>query len=215
MKLIRPKVEILDRFKRQQIIGRIATIARTCYKSEDLRTADRDVALVKRLIESKHEAMLEFVDITVKFTCSRAISHELVRHRLCSFAQESQRYCNYSKDKFGHELTFITPGWLNEQDSIRYNLFIKSLEEAERNYLVLTTEGCSAQEARDVLPNATKTEVNMKANLREWRHFLDLRCSTAAHPDMRVLALDLLKQLHEQIPIIFDDLYTKYYDSKI
>lgn len=215
MKLIRPKVEILDRFNEQQIIERIATVARTCYKSEDLRTTDKDTALVKRLIESKHEAMLEFVDITAKFTCSRAISHELVRHRLCSFAQESQRYCNYSKDKFNNEITFIIPSWLTDNNAVKSVIFTKNLCAAEHDYFALLNEGCTAQEARDILPNATKTEVNMKANLREWRHFLDLRCSTAAHPDMRVLALDLLKQLHEQIPIIFDDLYTKYYDSKI
>lgn len=210
MKLIKSKVEILTSINGDEIIKTIASVARTCYKSEANSTKEKDEALVKRLIESKHEAMLEFVDVTVKFTCSRAISHELVRHRLCSFAQESQRYCNYSKDKFNHEISFIAPSWLDEQDQIKYNLFIKSLQDAEHNYMILTAEGCSAQEARDVLPNATKTEINMKANLREWRHFLDLRCSSAAHPDMRYLALDLLKQVHEQIPIIFDDLYEEY-----
>lgn len=224
MKLIKPKVEVLDRFKRQQVIGRIATVARTCYKSEDLRTADKDVSLVKRLIESKHEAMLEFIDITVKFTCDRGVSHELVRHRLASFAQESTRYCNYSKDKFGNELTFIIPSWLNWNEqtihdgdfeksgsgSIDSQIFIHSLLKAENDYMSLIREGWTAQQARMILPMSIKTEINMKCNLREWRHFLNLRCSQAAHPDIRVLALDLLKQFHDRIPIIFDDLYDKY-----
>ena len=224
MRLIKPKVEVLDRFKRQQVIGRIATVARTCYKSEDLRTADKDVSLVKRLIESKHEAMLEFIDITVKFTCDRGVSHELVRHRLASFAQESTRYCNYSKDKFGNELTFIIPSWLNWNEqtihdgdfkkssncSIDSQIFIHSLLKAENDYMSLIHEGWTAQQARMILPMSIKTEINMKCNLREWRHFLNLRCSQAAHPDIRVLALDLLKQFHDRIPIIFDDLYDKY-----
>lgn len=224
MRLIKPKVEVLDRFKRQQVIGRIATVARTCYKSEDLRTADKDALLVKRLIESKHEAMLEFIDITVKFTCDRGVSHELVRHRLASFAQESTRYCNYSKDKFGNELTFIIPSWLNWNEqtihdgdfkksgsgSIDSQIFIHSLLKAENDYMSLIHEGWTAQQARMILPMSIKTEINMKCNLREWRHFLNLRCSQAAHPDIRVLALDLLKQFHDRIPIIFDDLYDKY-----
>lgn len=210
MRLIKPKVEILTPINGDEIIKTIASVARTCYKSEANSTKEKDEALVKRLIESKHEAMIEFADITAKFICSRAISHELVRHRLCSFSQESQRYCNYSKDKFNHEVLFIIPSWLDEQNSIKRNLFIKSLQEAEHNYFVLTVEGCSAQEARDILPNATKTEINMKANLREWRHFFKLRCDSAAHPDIRILALDLLKQFHDRIPIIFDDLYDKY-----
>ena len=249
MRLIQPKVEVLDRFKRQQVIGRLATIARTCYKSENLRTADRDAALIKRLIESKHEAMLEFVDITVKFTCDRGVSHELVRHRLASFAQESTRYCNYSKDKFNNELTFIIPSWLDlpegryeyrgcnwvnkdnnkifvktrknngdgieDNDTTARDTFLFNLDECETSYLNLTKLGWTAEKARMVLPMSIKTEINMKCNLREWRHFLDLRCSNAAHPDIRKLALDLLKQFHEMVPIVFDDLYNKYYDSKI
>lgn len=250
MKLIKPKVELLDRFKRQQVIGRIATVARTCYKSEGLRTADTDAALVKRLIENGHEAMIEFVDVTVKFTCDRGVSHEIVRHRLSSFAQESTRYCNYSKDKFGNELTFIIPSWLdipegkyeywdcnwvdvNDRDKIfvrnrtqdgewiedgdvvAKDTFLTHLEHCETSYMHLTKSGWSAEKARAVLPMSVKTEVCMKCNLREWRHFLSLRCAPNAHPDIRVLALDLLKQLHEQIPIIFDDIYNKYYGSKI
>lgn len=225
MKLIKPKVEILDRFKRQQVIGRIATVARTCYKSEAMRTADRDEALVKRLIESKHEAMLEFIDITVKFTTSIGITREIIRHRMASFANESTRYCNYSKDKFDNGFTFIIPTWVSLEEG-KYNvdnldkiknkadfLWAKMMLDSELTYLDLTTLGRKAEQAREVLPMSTKSELCMKANLREWRHFFKLRCHSTAHPDIRVLALDLLKRMHEQIPIIFDDLYDTYFTN--
>lgn len=192
-----------------------------CYKSEDVRTKEKDKALVKRLIESKHEAMLEFVDVTVKFTCSRAIAQEITRHRMASYAMESQRYICYARDKFNHEITYIIPshaGYDEGEYSLKYEIangpFLNSLLYSEKAYFDLIEDGWSAQEARDVLPNATKTEINMKANLREWRHFFKLRCHSTAHPDIRQLALDLLKQMHEQIPIIFDDLYEEFYGNE-
>lgn len=226
MRLIKPKVEILDNLNGTDILKRIEQVARTCYKSEDKISEDDSSArkLVTNLINSKHEAILEFVDVTVKFTCDRITSQSIVRHRIASFAQESTRYCNYSKDKFGNELTFIIPSWLDWKEetirkgdfeksgsgSIDSQLFINSLLNAEDSYLRLIKEGWKPQQARMVLPMSIKTEINMKCNLREWRHFFNLRCSQAAHPDIRVLALDLLKQFHERIPIIFDDLYDKY-----
>lgn len=143
---------------------------------------------------------------------------ELVRHRLASYAQESTRYCNYSKDKFGNELTFIIPSWAEinkfgeivaDDDETFYD-FKRALEMAEGFYFSLINKGWKPQQARMVLPMSIKTEINMKCNLREWRHFFKLRCSTAAHPDIRKLALDLLNQMHEQIPVIFDDLYEEF-----
>ena len=208
MRLIKPKVEILDKLDEQGVMLRIATVARTCYKSEGYSTIQKDKALVKRLIDSKHDAMLEFVDVTVKFTTDRAIANELVRHRMASYAQESTRYCNYSKDKFGNELTFIEPSQGANND------WIEAMKQAEKAYLFLVVDGWTAEQARSVLPLCTKTEINMKANLREWRHFFKLRCDKRAHPDMRVLALDLLKQMHDKLPIIFDDLYKQFYDGE-
>ena len=237
MRLIKPKVEILDRLDERAIIGRIATVARTCYKSEGMRTADKDYALVKRLIESKHEAMLEFVDVTVKFITSIGITREIIRHRLSSFANESTRYCDYSKDKFNNEITFIIPSYLDipegnysywdgdwvDMDKMKIQLpadnedaistWLFNLNHAETSYRILKNKGWKAEQAREVLPMSTKSELCMKANLREWRHFFSLRCSTAAHPDIRVLALDLLKQMHEKIPVIFDDLYERFIKS--
>ena len=214
MRLIKSKVEILDNLNGEEIIDKIAKVARTCYKSEDNSTSERDRELVKRLIKSGHEAMIEFFDITVKFTCDRGVSHELVRHRMASFAQESTRYCNYSKDKFGNELTFIEPIWYDSLDITHKQDFEIALERCEDDYLEFIRQGWTPQQARAILPNALKTEINMKANLREWRHFFKLRCSTAAHPDMRVLALDLLKQFHDNIPIIFDDIYEQFFKAE-
>ena len=214
MRLIKSKVEILDNLNGEEIIDKIAKVARTCYKSEDNSTSERDRELVKRLIKSGHEAMIEFFDITVKFTCDRGVSHELVRHRMASFAQESTRYCNYSKDKFGNELTFIEPIWYDSLGITHKQDFEIALERCEDDYLEFIRQGWTPQQARAILPNALKTEINMKANLREWRHFFKLRCSTAAHPDMRVLALDLLKQFHDNIPIIFDDIYEQFFKAE-
>lgn len=234
MKLIKPKVEILDKLDERAVISRIATVARTCYKSESSSTDEKDKALIKRLIDSKHDAMLEFVDVTVKFTTSIGITREIIRHRLSSFANESTRFCDYSKDKFNNEITFIIPSYLDipegnytywdgdwvdmnklkiqlpadNEDTISTWLF--NLNHVETSYRILKNKGWKAEQAREVLPMCTKSEICMKANLREWRHFFKLRCHSTAHPDIRVLALDLLKQMHERIPIIFDDLYDIY-----
>lgn len=223
MKLIKPYTEILTQLDGEQILKQIEVAARTCYKSEEHIKDGSAEKLVSNLIKLKHEAMLEFADITVKFVCDRGVSHELVRHRMASYAQESTRYCNYSKDKFDNELTFIVPSWFTEFDINHFNLkydevassnFMNDLKDhfinIENIYNDLLNQGATAQEARMVLPNALKTEVCMKCNLREWRHFFKLRCSTAAHPDIRVLAIDLLKKFHEQVPVVFDDLFEEY-----
>lgn len=239
MKLIKPKVEILDKLDEKAVIGRIATVARTCYKSESSSSEDKDKALVKRLIDSKHDAMLEFVDVTVKFTTSIGITREIIRCRIASFANESTRYCDYSKDKFNNEITFIIPSYLDipegnysywdgdwvdidkmkiqlpadNEDAVSAWLF--NLNHAETTYRALKNKGWKAEQAREVLPMCTKSEINMKANLREWRHFFKLRCSKYAHPDMRALALDLLKQMHDKLPTIFEDIYQEFLVDKL
>ena len=134
--------------------------------------------------------------ITAKFICDRGVSHEIVRHRTMSFAQESTRYCNYSKSKFGQELTFIEPAWeFPSSDIINIKeRFEAILGEAEANYMELITLGFKPQEARAILPNALKTEIVVTAFIEDWKHFFELRCDSAAHPDIRKLALDLQKQ---------------------
>lgn len=134
--------------------------------------------------------------VMVRFICDRGISHEIVRHRVMSFAQESTRYCNYSKDKFGQELTFIEPAWEFPSSNIvnTRERFEAMLEEAEANYMELITLGFKPQEARAILPNALKTEIVVTGFIDDWKHFFKLRCDNAAHPDIRKLALDLQKQ---------------------
>ena len=141
--------------------------------------------------------------VTAKFICDRGVSHEIVRHRGLygmSFAQESTRYCNYSKNKFGQELTFIEPAWEFPSSNIvnTRERFEAMLEEAEANYMELITLGFKPQEARAVLPNALKTEIVVTGFIDDWKHFFELRCDNAAHPDIRKLALDLQKQFTER-----------------
>ncbi len=211
MKIIKPNYEILTTIDGDEILKTIEKVARTCYKSEDKIDNESSKKLVTRLINSGHEAMIEFFDITVKFVCDRGVSHEIVRHRLASYAQESTRYCNYSKDKFENQITYIQPNFWNNcpesgDDCEKHAILEQILIDIENAYNKLIDLGASPQEARYILPNGLKTEINVKMNLREWRHFFKLRCSKAAHPQMRELAIPLLEELKDLLPIIFDDI---------
>ena len=186
----------------------LESIARTCYKSDGKTSSDLSsaVKLIKNLIERGHEAMLEHLSLSVKFICDRAVSHELVRHRMASFAQESQRYCNYSKDQFDNNVTFIQPWWMDEEDDVGYETWKRACLRAESAYFELLDFGYPPEKARMVLPNCTKTEIVVTANYREWRHILKLRCANDAHPDMRHLMRGLLTELKASLPVIFDDI---------
>ena len=204
MKIINPNVEILTPLDGQAVLQHIERCGRVCYKSEDKITDTSAAAFVAGIIKRGHEAVLEHFNITVKFIVDRGVSHEIVRHRLASYCQESTRYCNYSKDGFGGEITVIKPLYLSES-SASYVIWAKACQTAETAYFDLLDWGCSPQEARAVLPNSLKTEVVMTANLREWRHFFNLRTAPDAHPQMREVAKMLLKQMREMVPVVFDD----------
>ena len=203
MKIIHPGFEILTPIDGDAILKHIELCGRTCYKSENKITEESCRTFVQSIIKRGHGAVLEHFNITVRFTCDRGVSHEIVRHRLASYCQESTRYCNYSKDDFCGEITVIEPLYL-EPDTLAYDTWKKACEAAEAAYFNLLDWGCTAQEARAVLPNSLKTEVVMTANLREWRHFFKLRCSPAAHPQMREVATPLLKTLQKKLPVVFD-----------
>ena len=205
MKIINASYHIETPIDGAEMLKRIEKAGRTCYKSEDRITAESATAFVQKLIERGHESVLEHASITVRFVCDRGVSHEIVRHRIASFSQESTRYCNYSNDRFGYEITFIKPYFLKE-GTVAYALWSTAMHLANIMYSDMLAEGCTPQEARSVLPNSTKTEVVMTANLREWRHFLKLRTAPAAHPQMRELTVPLLKELQERIPVVFDDI---------
>ncbi len=208
MQAIKPYTQIYKDFDGQKVLQKIEAAARTCYKSEGKIQEDSAAKLVAGLIKSGHEAMLEHASVTVKFVVDRGISHELVRHRLASFAQESTRYCNYSKDDFGSEITFIIPDYL-EYKSEGWNIWKESMKQAEDAYFKMLDFGLSPQQARAVLPNSLKTEVVMTANLREWRHFFKLRAlgtTGKPHPQMLEVAVPLLEDMKNLIPVVFDDL---------
>lgn len=205
MKIIEPSVEILTPLNGIRILKHIEQCGRVCYKSEHKISDDSYIRFIKNIIARGHEAVLEHYSFTVKFICDRGVTHEIVRHRLASYCQESTRYCNYSKDDFGAEITVIKPNYL-EENSMAYYTWEQNCEEAESAYFNLLDFGLYPQEARAVLPTCLKTEIVMTANLREWRHFLKLRCYTAAHPQIREISLMLLDQLKREIPIVFDDI---------
>jgi thymidylate synthase (FAD) len=211
MKIIKPSVEILTPLDGAAILQHIERCGRVCYKSEDKITSDSAEPFVRGLIKRGHESVLEHYSFTVKFVCDRGVSHEIVRHRLASYSQESTRYCNYAAGKFDREITVILPcffdtGMGNMSNSFVYAEWKTACERAERSYFKLLDMGATPQEARTVLPNSLKTEVVMTANLREWRHFLRLRTSPAAHPQMREAALMLLEQVREKVPVVFEDI---------
>ncbi|MBN1932432.1 MAG: FAD-dependent thymidylate synthase [Desulfobacterales bacterium] len=209
MKIISPSYEILFMPDADLILKLIEQAGRICYKSENKITADSADQFIRRLILSGHHSVIEHMNISVKFICDRGVSHELVRHRLASFSQESTRYANYSKNKFGNEITVIRPLFWTE-DSTAYKRWLAAMKNAEKAYMELIEMGAPAEQARSVLPNSLKTEIVMTCNLRQWRHVFELRCSKAAHPQIRQIMLPLLKAFKEKLPAIFDDLYQKY-----
>lgn len=208
VKIIEQSYKIMTNLDGLVILKNIEFAARTCYKSEYLIDENGESAkkLVKKLVELGHTAMIEFGgNIHIKIICNRGLTHELVRHRLCSFAQESTRYCNYSKDKHGNQITVIKPLNLNE-DSLAAKLWGNAMRNAEISYLKLIHLGVSPQVARGVLPIDVKTEINISANPTQWRHILKLRTSNAAHPQIREIMRDILSDFKRQIPFIFNDI---------
>lgn len=205
MKIISPGFEIMGLVDGRAILHHIERCGRVCYKSEDKIAKTSAQTFVGNIIKRGHEAVLEHTSVTVKFTVDRGVSHEIVRHRLAAYCQESTRYCNYSKDGFGGEITVIKPLYL-EEGTRAFACWRGACEQAEKAYFDLLNWGCSPQEARAVLPNSLKTEVVMTANLREWRHFFKLRTAPAAHPQMREVTIPLLRRMQELIPVVFDDI---------
>lgn len=196
------------------ILANIATAGRICYQSEG---GVSNVDFVRNLIKRGHESVLEHEKVSVVVQCDRGVSHEYVRHRVASYSQESTRYCNYSRARFGGGVTYISIAAGIELCPVTSKLgpdviaeiiaeWVRACKDAERHYLRMLELGASPQIARSVLNNSTKTQLAITMNLREWRHFFHLRCDVTAHPQMRELAGLLLSKLREAIPAVFDDL---------
>lgn len=209
MKIIKPSFEILTPIDEASIYKQIERVARTCYKSEDCITEDSAPKMVRGLVKRNHMAMIEHSHVSVKFICDRGVSHEIVRHRIASYAQESTRYCNYNLGKFGGEITVIEPFFFKE-GTPEYLAWYMACKTAEDQYLELIKMGRSPQEARSVLPNSLKTEIVVTMNLREWIHFFELRAVGTTgdpHPQMKESAFPVLKAFAEAMPTIFWPLY--------
>lgn len=230
MQIIKPTVEL--EFITPDAYRVIERAGRTCYKSEDKITEESAEKFCKMIQTRNHMSVLEHASATFRIICDRGVSHEIVRHRIASFSQESTRYCNYSSKKKG--LTFIQPAWISDEDlaaTLAYNNsfkpiserdtsiddsveeeyvyevgewieFLETVEETYNKYI--TKFKWTPEQARALLPNCVKTELVMTANFREWLHFLELRTSTAAHPDMRIIANMIKDKLVEKYPAIFD-----------
>lgn len=205
MKIIKPYFEILDKINSDEMIKKIELIGRVCYKSEDRISNDSARQFLKNILASGHESVIEHEKISVRVICDRGVTHEIVRHRIASYSQESTRYCNYYQDKFGSELTLIKPLFWDES-SDEYKVWYESMQSIENAYNSMIAMGVKPQEARSILPNSLKTEIIVSMNLREWRHFFKLRTSTKAHPQMREVACAMLDEFKKLMPVIFDDI---------
>lgn len=205
MRIIKPWFEILDEIDGEDVLKRIEKIGRVCYKSEERITDDSARKFVANILKSGHESVIEHEKISVRIICDRGVTHEIVRHRIASYSQESTRYCNYNKEKFGKELTLIKPLFW-EEDSVEYKMWMDAMQVIEDTYNKLIEAGAEPQQARSILPNSLKTEIVVTMNLREWRHFFQLRTAKRAHPQMREVTCAILEEFQNKIPIIFDDI---------
>lgn len=209
MKIINAYYVIEEELDAKKIMTTIERAGRTCYKSESNISDGSAERFIAAILKRGHESVIEHEKITVRFICDRGVTHELVRHRIASYSQESTRYCNYSNDKFGNELTFIKPCFWDEdnpQDKAKYDLWLESMAFIEKQYNSMIEMGAKPEEARSILPNSLKTEIVVTMNLREWRHYFKLRTAPAAHPQIREISNMLLAELKEKLPVIFGDL---------
>lgn len=212
MILTKPSVEIIDMAEYSAMLKKIEKIGRVCYKSEDRISDDSAEKFISNILKRGHESVIEHETVSVRVICDRGVTHEIVRHRVASYSQESTRYCNYSKDKFGNQISVIdiATGFSYDMDSPsdrrKFEIWHDAMEASEKYYFQMLEAGASPQEARAVLPNSLKTELVMTMNLREWRHFFRLRADGGAHPQMREIAGMLLDVFKEKLPVFFQDI---------
>lgn len=215
MNSIKPSVEIIDMADYNTIIKKIEKIGRVCYKSEGNITEDSSERFIKNILKRGHESVIEHEAVTVRMICDRGVTHEIVRHRIASYSQESTRYCNYSGDKFGNQITVIdiADGFeydlSKENDLAKYRIWEEAMKNAEKSYFAMLELGATPQEARSILPNSLKTEIVITMNLRSWRNFFRLRLDHHAHPQMREVAAIAFKEFHDKLPIFFEDIATE------
>lgn len=212
MKIIKPSIEIVDMDSYESILKKIEKIGRVCYKSEERITEDSAEKFIRNLLTRQHESVIEHESVTVRIICDRGVTHEIVRHRIASYSQESTRYCNYAGDKFDNQITVIdlASGFSydlsNENDKAKYEVWTTAMKQAEQAYFRMLELGATPQEARAVLPNSLKTEIVVTMNLRSWRNFFRLRVDSHAHPQMREVAQILYKEFADKLPVFVSGL---------
>lgn len=212
MIIVKPSIEILSTTDYETILKKIERIGRVCYKSEDKINDGSAERFIRSIIKSGHESVIEHESISVRVTCDRGVTHEIVRHRIASYSQESTRYCNYTADKFGNQISCIdlATGFRydlnNEADQKKYEIWNRAMEAAEQYYFEMIQAGAKPEEARSILPNSLKTEIVMTMNMREWRHFIRLRGSRAAHPQIVEITKMIQKEFAQRYPVFFEDL---------
>lgn len=208
MRLQTSKVTLVNPIRYEDALSILNEAGRTCYQSyQEENDKNENEKFVKRIISSGHESVIEHVSVTAKVVTNRAVTHQIVRHRIASYSQESQRYCNYTLDKFDNNVVFIEPVWFKEASLEQKHEFRELLKNSEEAYFNLIDTGLNPEQARAVLPNACKTTIVMTFNLREWRHFFKERCSKHADPEIRVIASKLLQALYNCYPVVFEDIY--------
>lgn len=228
MNIIKPKVEV-EPFDGVKIMKNIERACRTCYRSEGNITEDSYKKLITNCINRGHESVLEHEKITVRLTCDIGVYKDLTRHRIVSFSIESTRYCNYGKDKFDNELKFIEPvfytdtwkdrnyeGSAMSKEELKSFFWYKIMSDIESAYMNMNNMcECTPDEMRMILPHSTAAEVTMTANIREWKHILELRCFKGAHPAVQQVMIPLLLYFKEQMPEIFNNIdYNKEFSEE-
>lgn len=205
MKIISPSYTIIDKLDPVEILKKIEAAGRVCWKSEDKASEDSYERFIRLIIGKGHESVIEHANISVMFICDRGVTHQIVRHRIASYSMESTRYCNYSHDRFGNELTFIRPYYW-DTDSKLYKLWKEQMSQSEKVYLQMIELGATPQEARGVLPHSLKSELVVTMNLRQWRNFFKQRTAKDALPQIREIAVPLLIELRNMLPVVFGDI---------
>ncbi|MDR2901764.1 MAG: FAD-dependent thymidylate synthase [Lactobacillales bacterium] len=205
VKVVPNSFEIMTPLDGEAILKHLELCIRNCYKSEDKIEPGSAEKMVRKIVELKHEAMIEHFSVTVKMTTDLGVYKDLTRHRIASWAIESTRYCNYSRGKFGSEITVMEPPYLTKGTE-DYNIWLNAMQEIENAYNTLAGKGYKADLCRMLLPHSIKADVILTANLREWRHIFKLRTAKAAHPCVQDIMKKVLKEFKARIPILFDDI---------
>jgi thymidylate synthase (FAD) len=204
MKIIKPVIEV-ENYDGIKIMKNIERACRTCYRSEGLITEDSYKKLLNNCINRGHESVLEHEKITIRMTCDIGVYKDLTRHRFGSFSIESTRYCNYGKDKFDNEIKFIEPCNI-DRGTVEYAHWLNVMQVIDNTYNELSRIGCTPDQMRMILPHSTAAQVTMTANIREWRHILDLRTKKMTHPSIRQLLIPLLLKFKSDMPELFDSI---------